>query len=466
MAVSISIKKDLAHLLNNLEEINSLLKNNLSDFDQQVKQATLEWLDNPSDAKIDFKEVVAMVSTVNTALLELKQTISVSCTKYQAMAAGDKTTQENKSVDSVHDVNYSDLSMSVAADLSNKLEQRVERIETALASMQSRNKKAEADVTEIKQWRDTYKTEESNVKEHIEQLAIKQKHNSKQFRKQINEQKNITDEMNEELKQLNEIKQWRKALISEHNTMAKKLEELSMTLTDNKEKTREQIQESKTRINELNTEIKTLKEKESNTRQALESTNTEMKKFDIILNKINEELEIHTTKTEKLQKEIKSHSDVISHLREEGNKNKNTEIKVEKLMSMHSVTSKILQQRLMPVESLIQTFNQNLANRQKCKQKFASLENDVSKLSNNVDSIRQEIKTHSTLQEDGKKNMANTTDMLVALTTKVETRESEALTPLKDFKSIGTPCMSALHLLNSPGQKHTSNYWIDSFNIP
>ncbi|XP_059164568.1 kinesin heavy chain-like [Physella acuta] len=452
MAVSIPIKEQSAQLLNNLEEMKSLLKNNLNDFDQQVKQATLEWLDNPSDAKIDFKEVVAMVTTVNTAMLEFKQMISVSCTKYQAMAAGDKTTQENKSVDSVHDVNYSDLSISVAGDLSNKLEQRVERLETALTSMQSRNKKTEADVTEIKQWRDTYKTEESNMKEHIEQLALKQKHNAKQFRKQINEQKHITDEMNEELKQLNEIKQWRKTLISEHNTMAKKLEELSKTLTDNKEKTREQIQESKTRINELNTEIKTLKEKESNTSQVLESTNAEMNRFDIILNKINKELEIQTTKTEKLQQDIKKHSDVISHLREEGNKNKNTETKVEKLMSMHSVTFKILQQRLMPIDSLFQTLNQNLASRQKYKQKFATLENDVSKLSTDVDSVRQEIKTHSTLQDEGKKKLANTTDMLVALTTKVENRESDVLKLLTDFKRIETrvrqPYICQLHLDN------------------
>ncbi|XP_059164524.1 microtubule-associated tumor suppressor 1 homolog [Physella acuta] len=429
----------------------SLLKNNLSDFDQQVKQATLEWLDNPSEAKIDFKEVVSMVTTVNTALLELKQTISVSCTKYQAMA-GDKTPQENKSVDSVHDVNYSDLSMS--ADFSNRLEQRVERLETTLTSMQSRNKKkTEADLTEIKQWRDPYKTEESNMKEQLEQLAIKEKQNAKQFRKQINEYKHITDKMNEELKQLDEIKQWRKTLISEHKTMAKKFDELSKTLTDNKEKTREQIQESKTRINELNTEIKTLKEKESNTIQALERTNTEMNKFDIILNKINEELEIQTTKTEKLQKQIKSHSDVISHLREEGNKNKNTETKVEKLMSMHSVTFKILQQRLMPVENLIQIFNKKLASRQKYKQKFAALDNDVSKLSNDVDSIRQEIKTHSTLQDDGKKKLANTTDMLVALTTKVETRESDVLKLLKDFKIIETrvcqPYICQIHLANN-----------------
>ncbi|XP_059164478.1 putative leucine-rich repeat-containing protein DDB_G0290503 [Physella acuta] len=388
MAASIPIKEQLAQLLNNLEEMNSLLKNNLNDFDQQVKQATLEWLDNPSEANIDFKEVVSIVTTVNTALLKLKQTISVSCTKYQAMAAGDKTTQENKSVDSVHDGNYSDLPMSVAGDLNNKLEQRVERLETALTSMQSRNKRTEADVTEIKQWRDTYKTEESNINEQIEQLAIKQKHNAKQFRKQINEQKHITDEMNEEMKQLNEIKQWRKTLISEHNTMAKKLEELSKTLTDNKEKTREQIQESKTRINELNTEIKTLKQKESNTSQTLEITNTEINKFDIMLNKVNEELKIQTTNTEILQKEIKRHSDILSHLREEGKKNKNTETKVEKLMSMHSVMSKILQQRLMPFESLIQKFNQNLASRQINKQKLATLENDNWKLSNDLDSIK------------------------------------------------------------------------------
>ncbi|XP_059162745.1 coiled-coil domain-containing protein 18-like isoform X2 [Physella acuta] len=454
MAVSIAIKEQLAQLLNNLEEMNSLLKNNLSDFDQQVKQATLEWFDNPSDAKIDFKEVVAMVTTVNTALLELKQTISVSCTKYQAMAAGDKTTQENKSVDSVHDGNYSDLSIS--ADLSNKLEQRVERLETTLTSMQSRNKKTEADLTEIKQWRDTYKTEESNMKEHIEQLALKQKHNAKQFRKQINEQKNITDEMNEEMKQLNELKQWRKTLISEHNAMAKKLEELSQKEIDNKEKIREQIKETKTKINEFNKEIETLKEKESNARQALESTNTEMNKFDIILNKINEELEIQTTKTEKLQQDIKKHADFFSYLMEEGKKNKNTETKVEKLISMHSVTFKIFNQRLMPVENLIQMFNQNLANRQMNKQKLATLENDVLKLSSDVDSIRQDIKSHSALililQDDGKKNLANTTKLMGTLTTKVATRESDVLKLLKDFKTIETrvcqPYICQIHLDN------------------
>ncbi|XP_059164598.1 uncharacterized protein LOC131947400 [Physella acuta] len=205
MAASIPIKEQLAQLLKNLDEMNSLLKNNLSDFDQQVKQATLEWLDNPSEAKIDFKEVVSMVTTVNTALLELKQTISVSCTKYQAMAAGDKTTQENKSVDSVHDAH--DFELSMAADLSNNLEQRVERLETTLSSPQSRNKESVDELTEIKQWRDTYTKEQNNMKEEIKQLALKEKHNSKQFRKQINEQQIIRDEMNEEMKKLNEIKQ-------------------------------------------------------------------------------------------------------------------------------------------------------------------------------------------------------------------------------------------------------------------
>ncbi|XP_059164477.1 uncharacterized protein LOC131947305 isoform X5 [Physella acuta] len=337
MAVSIPMKEQLAQLLNNLEEMKSLLKNNLSDFDQQVKQAILEWFDNPSDAKIDFKEVVSMVTTVNNSLLELKQMISVSCTKYQAMAAGDKTTQENKSVDSVHDVNYSDLSMS-----------------------------------------------------------------------------------------------------------------------DNNEKIREKIQEAKTKINELNTEIETLKENESNARQAVESTHTEMNKFDIILNKINEELEIQTTKTEKLQKQVKSHSDVISYLREEENKNKNMETKVKKLISMHSVTFKILQQRLMPVENLIQMFNHNLANRQMNQQKLATLENDVLKLSSGVDSIRQDIKSHSALililQDDRKKILANTTKLMGTLTTKVSTRESDVLKLLKVFKTIETrvfkPYICQIHLNN------------------
>ncbi|XP_059162759.1 uncharacterized protein LOC131946127 [Physella acuta] len=77
-------------------------------------------------------------------------------------------------------------------------------------------------------------------------------------------------------------------------------------------------------------------------------------------------------------------------------------------------------------------------------------------MSNDVDSLRQDIKSHSvvtlTLQDEGKKNMANTTDQLVALTTKVETRESDILKLLQNFKKMETrvcePYICQIHLKN------------------
>ncbi|XP_059164552.1 uncharacterized protein LOC131947365 [Physella acuta] len=66
----------------------------------------------------------------------------------------------------------------------------------------------------------------------------------------------------------------------------------------------------------------------------------------------------------------------------------------------------------------------------------------------------QDIKSHSavtlTLQDEGKKNMSNTTDLLVALTTKVETRESDLIKLSKDFKTMETrvcqPYFCQIHL--------------------
>ncbi|XP_059161470.1 uncharacterized protein LOC131944695 [Physella acuta] len=62
------------------------------------------------------------------------------------------------------------------ADLSDKLEQRVERLETTLTFLKVGIKKTEDDVTEIKQWSETYTTEQIEIRKQIEHLAIKQKH--------------------------------------------------------------------------------------------------------------------------------------------------------------------------------------------------------------------------------------------------------------------------------------------------
>ncbi|XP_059162716.1 structural maintenance of chromosomes protein 3 homolog [Physella acuta] len=213
------------------------------------------------------------------------------------------------------------------------LERRLSYIETTLSSLQDTQHKSTDDITEINQWRDNFVSERSDMWVNIEQLTKKQKQNFKNLRKQMSEQ-------------------------------------------DNK-------------VKELNKEIEILKEKETMSNQTLEKLTLDMKEYENKVRKINKEMQ---DIRDSMKKEIKSHSDLIVSLQQENKKTiVKTSTQFEKLQSKNNVMYKLLQQRLMPIEKLIQIFNQNLETREEKLNKLGELEHTISKLSNDFHLIESRV---------------------------------------------------------------------------
>ncbi|XP_059164606.1 structural maintenance of chromosomes protein 3 homolog [Physella acuta] len=141
------------------------------------------------------------------------------------------------------------------------LERRLAYIETTLSSLQDTQHKSTDDISEIKQWRDNFVTEQGDMGVNIEQLTKKQMQNFKNLRKQMSEQ-------------------------------------------DNKEK-------------ELNKEIESLKEKESKSNKTLEKLSQDMKEYENKVRKINKEMQ---DIRDGMKQENKSHSYLIVSLQDENNK--------------------------------------------------------------------------------------------------------------------------------------------------
>ncbi|XP_059164636.1 uncharacterized protein LOC131947440 [Physella acuta] len=204
---------------------------------------------------------------------------------------------------------------------------RLGLLENRISCLESSIQKTKEDASEIKQWRKNFVTEQSD----IEQLTKKQKQNFKNLRKQMSEQ-------------------------------------------DNK-------------IKELNKEIEILKENESKSNITLEKLSLDMKEYENNLLKISKELQDHTDTTDSITEEIKRHSDQMSTIQEESSKNMlNTSTQLEKQSLMY----KLLQQRLMPIDKLIQIFNQNLQTRGKKLTKLENIEDTISKLSKDFNLISKD----------------------------------------------------------------------------
>ncbi|XP_059164575.1 chromosome partition protein Smc-like [Physella acuta] len=209
---------------------------------------------------------------------------------------------------------------------------RLEQIETAVSSLQDANDKSTNDISEIEQWRDNFVTEQSDMRVNIEQLSKKQKQNFKNFRKQMSEQ-------------------------------------------DNK-------------VKELNKEIESLKEKESKSNKTLETLSLNMKEYENNLHKINKEFQDYTDKIDSITQEIKRHSNLMAALQEECDKILcNTSTQIEK----HNVVYKLLQQRLMPIDKLIQIFNQNLETREEKITKLETIEATISLLSKDLNLLESRV---------------------------------------------------------------------------
>ncbi|XP_059164485.1 paramyosin-like isoform X2 [Physella acuta] len=151
-----------------------------------------------------------------------------------------------------------------AAEEHPELERRLAYIETTLSSLQDTQHKSTDDISEIKQWRDNFVTEQSDMAVNIAQLTKKQKQNVTNLRKQMSEQGN--------------------------------------------------------NVKELNKEIEILKEKESKSNKTLEKLSQDIKEYENNLHKINKDMQAYTVETDNIAQEIKRLSDLIVSLQDENNK--------------------------------------------------------------------------------------------------------------------------------------------------
>ncbi|XP_059164579.1 uncharacterized protein LOC131947386 isoform X2 [Physella acuta] len=310
-------------------------------FMKNVVTKSKAWLEEKTDqSSVSYIELSQELDTAATAFLDVTSHISDEDNKDIKKPTPNlpqldtQTTATFLTLESPRQLITQD--KYTAVEENPDLERRLAYIETTLSSLQNTQHKSTDDISEIKQWRDNFVTEQSDIGVKIEQLIKKQKQNFKNLRKQMSEQ-------------------------------------------DNK-------------VKELDKEIESLKEKETKSNKTLEKLSLDVKEYENKLHKINIEMQANTDVRDGMKEEIKSHSDLIVTLQDENNKIiVKTSTQFEKLQSKHSVMYKFLLQRLMPIDKLIQIFNQNLENRKERINKLGELENNISKLINNFHLIESRV---------------------------------------------------------------------------
>ncbi|XP_059164681.1 repetitive organellar protein-like [Physella acuta] len=272
------LKKHLTTQLDLLDESSFQLQNSISDYVQQIKSKAIGYRDNTTDTNMTVKDALVMVATAQSVIFEhvnmMNETIKTKTESKSFISAGDSETIR-----------------------------RLKDIEATLASLQGTQQKTEDDISEIKQWRDNFITEQNGLWINIDKMFKKQKHNSKNIRKEIHEQDN--------------------------------------------------------RIDEFKKEITDLKERETKTEKALDKLSLDLREYKNNIKNINTEMQVHTDK--------------------------------------HVVMCKLLQQKLIPIDKIIETYNQNYETREGKMKKIETLEKEVLKLSQDLQSIGNQQVKPSTL---------------------------------------------------------------------
>ncbi|XP_059164605.1 uncharacterized protein LOC131947408 [Physella acuta] len=172
------------------------------------------------------------------------------------------------------------------------------------------------------------------------------------------------------------------------------IEQLTKKQKQNFKNLRKQMSEQDTNVKELNKEIESLKEKRSKSNKTLEKLSLDIKEYENNLLTISKEMQDHADTTDRITQEIKRHSDQMSNLQEESYK---IQLNISTQLEKHSLMYKLLQQRLMPIDKLIQIFNQNLETREKRITKLENIEDTISKLSKDLNLIGTFVSPHDGL---------------------------------------------------------------------
>ncbi|XP_059164534.1 uncharacterized protein LOC131947353 [Physella acuta] len=248
-----------------LEQQIQLLEPVIGDMKNVVAKSKA-WLEEKTDqSSVSYIELSQELDTAATALLDVtshilnEDNLDVNKPTPSLPQPDTQTTATFLTVESTRQLITQ--VQHTAVEEHPDLERRLAYIETTLSSLQDTQHKSTDDISEIKQWRDNFVTEQSDMGVNIEQLTKKQKQNVKNLRKQMSEQ-------------------------------------------DNK-------------VKELNKEIESLKEKESNSNKTLEKLSLDMKENENNLHKISKEMQDHRDKTDIIAHTIKRHSNLICSLQEE-----------------------------------------------------------------------------------------------------------------------------------------------------
>ncbi|XP_059164528.1 repetitive organellar protein-like isoform X1 [Physella acuta] len=332
--------KHVTEFLKYLEEQMQIIEPVIGVMQNAVEKSKI-WIEDKNDnPSITYSELCQELDSATSAMLdaalhiisENKETLDVDAATPSFYQSTTKTTGTEK-----RDWTESTNQITKQVEHTDEVLSRLEQIETAISSLQDVYDKSTDDISEIKQWRDNFVTEQSDMGVNIEQLTKKQKQNFKNLRKQMSEQ-------------------------------------------DNK-------------VKELNKEIEILKEKETKSNKTLDKLSLDMTEYENNLHKINKAMQDHTNKADNITQEAKRHSDLIASLQDENYKILvKTSTQFEKLQSKHSVMYKILQQRLMPIDKLIQIFNQNFETREENLNTLFELEHTISKLSNDFHLIESRVR--------------------------------------------------------------------------
>ncbi|XP_059178338.1 uncharacterized protein LOC131957622 [Physella acuta] len=195
------------------------------------------------------------------------------------------------------------------------------------------------------------------------------------------------------------------------------------SLQDTKQKTEDDMSEIKqwrdnfvTEYSDMGIKVENLKTKEPEKDKRLEKLSLDMKEYENNLHTLNKEMRVYTDKTDDVTQEIKRHSQWISAIQEDTTKT--FDILLSKCGSSASngfgllfnilqyrnmfilfsttdnvVMCKLLQQRLMSIDKMIETYNQNSENRKGKIKKIETLEKEVFRLSHDLQAIAvQQVK--------------------------------------------------------------------------
>ncbi|XP_059162718.1 putative autophagy-related protein 11 [Physella acuta] len=316
-------QKELTKLLEHLLGINVQLEKQIWKLNEQVNLKTFECIESQSKGHIEeIKEVVALMRTTNSALLDHKNKISDVKKKLNKLKkvqatnekAKDKTQENEKETSEIHKLK------------NGSLKKGKEHIEIPFTSIQ----KTEDCLPLMKQWRENVleKSKQrfldamfspeivNQAKEHdISERKKREKKNFEERIKHLEEtQALLLDSMRAADRELIEIKQWRDKCIPEQSDMVIKINQLLNKKQENNIKTMKDTQE----YNQL---MENSRKQDSQIHSSLEKNNKVTESVDHLMNDVNKKLKDHSDKIDKFAQIAASQSKDISVLEKEEKKN-------------------------------------------------------------------------------------------------------------------------------------------------